>query len=160
MFAAHCRSRRDRRCLIPGDEVGGLGPRWKGCKVAGAQEAIRIEAHEERAVGPVRNEIRVEPAIADDFTAIRARARRRSRASPEAIDRRALRTHSPRVNDDKPRASCWSRAGRCRMIQPSGARIVAPEHDATGIVKIRRGDRTSKRVGVREIFVPVTDLVP
>ncbi len=44
------------------------------------------------------------------------------------------------------------------MVEPGGARIVSPQHDAVRFLEVGRRDPAAERIGVREILVPVADL--
>ena len=119
-----------------------------------------ILAHQERAVGPVADEIGVEPALLDHHAGDRQRQRAIG-AWPHPQPAIGLDRESDMARIDNDQLG----AARARLGDPGrggeqrGARIVAPQQDAAGLLVIRRADAGAGGEGAGELAVPGADLL-
>jgi hypothetical protein len=148
--------RRPSARLIPRHVMGGLAR----VEVGGGEEPAGVVAHQERAVGPVADELPVVPALAD-HDAGQAERQRAVGARPhtQPLIRPAGRAGAPRVHDDE-RRTARLRLGNCGGLGQVGVRgVVAPQQQAAGSLEVGRADVGAEGVGRHEVAVPGADLL-
>ena len=144
---------------VPGDALAGLA----GCvDIRFAEEAAVVFADEERAVGPVADEVAVEPAALDHDVSDRERQRRVGPGPhAEPLVGAVGEPDSSGIDDDEPRPAFERGDGGSGVDDPSQRRVVAPEQDASGPLKVRHErawHRRAEGIGSGEVAAPAAEL--
>ena len=155
---------RGRR-VVEHRRAGGLVPRHPQRRVCVRAEVVGAErgavglAHQQRAVGPVAHEGRIEVPVLDEQVS-KAERKRPVAAGPHPqpgirLDREA---GAARVDDDQLRTARLRLGDPAGIGEPGGARIAPPQDDAVGSLEVRhrRVDAEGERVDV--VPVEVADL--
>ena len=141
---------------IPGDAVRRITVR---AQAIGAERRAVVLAQEQRAVGPGPHEGRVVvPGLQQQVG--ETECQRAVGAGPDAepdvgLDREA---RAARVDDDELRPPRLRLGDAARIGEPGGARVVAPEHDAPGVLEIRHRRVDAEGEPVDVVPVEVADL--
>ncbi len=131
---------RDRpgRAAVPRHVVAALAV---GREVGGREQAAGVLAHQQRAVGPVADEVAIVPALRDHDRG-EPEGERPVGAGPHAqplVGARG-RARAPRVHHDQGRAARGGLRDRGGLGQVGARRVVAPEQQAAGALEVRRAD--------------------
>ena len=143
---------------VPRDVLAGL---TGGIDVRLAEEAAVVFADEERAVGPVADEVAVEPTALDHDVSDRERQRRVGPGpDPEPLVGAVREPDPSGIDNNELRPAVERGDGSSGVDDPCQRRIVAPEQDASGPLKVRHErawHRRAKRIGSGEVAAPATE---
>ena len=144
---------------VPRDIFAGI---TGGLDIRLAEEASVVIADEQRSVGPVADEVTVEPAAFNHDMGDRKRQCRVGPGSDPEPLRGAACEPDPSWIDNNELCPAVERCDSGRgMDDPCQRRIVAPEQNASGPLQVRHertGHRRAERIGSGKVTAPATEL--